>query len=165
MNVLGYGLLAFLFAFLIHFIIWKVRVPKKNQTVVLLEIFFGVLVLSVFLKGTSSFYDFLAYIFLYISLTFAYITTYSAIEVDSPSVTMILTIAKESTKDSNVGLDREAFYSRMNNEVLIVPRIKDLVKDKMIFFEKDKYRLTAKGLFLVNIFIWWRKLMNAPKGG
>ena len=161
MNVLGYGLLAFLFAFFIHFIIWKIRVPKKNQTIVLLEIFFGVLVLSVFVKGVCSFYDLLAFILLYISLTLGYITTYSAIEVDSPSVTMILTIAKESKS----GLDKEVFYSRMNNEVLVVSRIKDLVKDRMVSFEKDKYKLTAKGLFLADIFIRWRKLMNAPKGG
>ena len=161
MSVLGYGLLAFLFAFLVHFTIWKIHVPTKNQTVVLLKIFFGVLILSVFMKGACSFYDFLAFVLLYISLAFSYITTYSAIEVDSPSVTMILAIAKES----HSGLDKEVFYSRMDNENLVVPRIKDLVKDKMISYENDKYRLTAKGLFLVNIFIWWRKFMNAPKGG
>ncbi len=173
MSVLVYGICIFLFAFFLHLVIWKIRVPKKNQTIVLLEIFFTVLVLSIFMAKAFSqsnffgvawpqtLYEYLAFVLLYASLTFGYIASYSAIEVDSPSLTMVLSIAKE-TKN---GLDKEKFYSSLTDELLVIPRLKDLVSDKMVFVEKDKYQLTAKGNFLVNIFIRWRTLLNAGKGG
>ena len=87
--------------------------------------------------------------------------TYSAIEVDSPSLVMINAIAKAGKE----GLDEKLFYQMMNGDILIKPRINDLLNDKMAYLEGYKYKLTPKGRLLVRIFILYRKLLNAPKGG
>ena len=162
MIVLIYGLLSFIAAFLIHLIVWKISVLKKNQTVVLLEIFFAVSVLSVTaISAFGNLCEYFAYLFLYYSLALCYIVSYSAIEVDSPSLAMVLEIAKEGA----LGLDKERFYSRMSDDLLVIPRIEDLANDGMISKEGDKYKLTAKGAFLADLFILWRALLNAGKGG
>lgn len=173
MSVLFNGVMTFSLAFLIHFIIWKVRLPKKNQTIALLKIFFGVFIVTIFIfkkapdavffgiTTPQSFSDYLQLFLLYSSLTLAYITSYSAVEVKSPSLTMILNIAKTAPD----GLAKEKLYSIMTDDFLVKPRIRDLINDRMVCRDKDKYKLTPKGIFFVNIFIFFRKLLNAPKGG
>lgn len=161
MGILLYGLLAFILAFLIHVLIWKIRVPKANQTVVLLEIFSGVLTAAI-LVFHMVLPDLLEFVFLYGSLTLAYITSYSAIEVDSPSLTMVLNIANEMPG----GMPQEKFTALMTNELLVVPRLNDLVGDKMVRLEKGKYQITAKGRFLIEGILFFRKLLKtSEKGG
>ena len=173
MSVLLYGVPTFFLAFLIHFIIWKIRLPKKNQTIALLKIFFGVFAIAAFvfkqapdavffgISTPQSLSDYLQLFLLYSSLTLAYITSYSAVEVESPSLTVILNIAQVAPE----GLSKEKLYLIMTDDFLVKPRIRDLFNDRMVYRDKDKYKLTPKGVFFVNIFISFRKLLNAPKGG
>lgn len=161
MGILLYGLAAFILAFLIHVVIWKIRVPKANQTVVLLEVFLGVLIAAI-LVFHMALADLLGFMLLYGSLTLAYITSYSAVEVDSPSLTMVLNIAKEMPG----GLPQEKFMSMMTNELLVMPRLNDLVLDGMVRLEKGKYQVTAKGRVLTEGILFFRKLLNTgEKGG
>ena len=46
MKVLLWGIILFVLAFLLHLIIWKIRLPKR-QIRMLLLIFFGVLILGI----------------------------------------------------------------------------------------------------------------------
>lgn len=173
MSVLFYGIITFSLAFFIHFIIWKIHLPKKNQSIVLSEVFFGVLFIGIliFIKASNTvflgimppqtFVEYIEFLFLYSSLTLAYIATYSAVEVDSPSLVMVLTIAKMVPQ----GLDKEKLFSLMNDDLLVIPRINDLVSDKMVTIDKDIYKLTPKGSFFVNTIILFRRLLNLPKGG
>ncbi len=173
MAVLIYGVTAFSLAFFIHFIIWKISLPKKNQTLVLLKIFFGVFIAVVMiLKNTpklvlfgimppEGFFSYLDFFLLYIFLTLAYICSYSAMEVDSPSLTIVLNIIRVYPD----GLKRNRLYDIITDELTVKTRIRDLVKDKMVYMDADKYKLTSKGFFLANIFVFFRKLLNLPKGG
>ena len=36
---------------------------------------------------------------------------------------------------------------------------------KKAYLDGEKYRLTSKGVLFARIFIFYRKLLNAPKGG
>jgi predicted transcriptional regulator len=163
MSVLINGLLLFCIAFFIHLSVWKIHLPK-NHTKILLVIFFAVL-----LGGFSLLYNFnkfnifeyLQISLLFISMALAYITTYSGIEVQSPSLRIVLEI-KNSGK---LGLDREALDRNFNNDVLVALRMNDLVKDKMIYQDGDKFKLTPKGILLVRLLIFYRKLLNAGMGG
>jgi len=163
MNILYYEAIIFIFAFFVHLFIWRISLPKKSHTVLLLNIFFGIFAASIFLKVVllPQPADYWRLFLLHSSLTLAYIVTYSAIEVDSPSLVILLNIAKSSP----CGLSKERLYGIMSNEILVIPRIEDLVNDKMVFIDKDKYKLSPKGVFLVNIFILFRELLKAPKGG
>ncbi|MFH0731394.1 MAG: hypothetical protein V2A72_00540 [Candidatus Omnitrophota bacterium] len=160
MSVLIYGTILFLFSFGIHFLIWKVYLPRKNHTKVLLIIFFGVLSVGIWCFRKDPAFCFQLVLF-YSSLALAYIVSYSAIEVDSPSLIMILDIAKAYP----LGLTKEEFYAGFSDELLVLPRLNDLVKDGMVVLDKGLYRPTPKGVLLADIFINFRRLLKAPKGG
>ena len=172
MSVLIFGSSVFFVYFLIHLIIWKLKVPKR-QTIALLKIFFLTLVLFVIfmiissLSGQCNDYipknmsDYLHIFFLSLSLNLAYIITYTALEADSPSLVIILSIAEAGLN----GISKKEFEQKMNNDILVNPRIKDLLLDKLVYLDSNIYKLTKKGILFISIFIIYRNLLNAPKGG
>ena len=129
----------------------------------------GILFLSSISSFTSAVDDFtpqktLEYIhvcLLFVSLTLSYMITYSAFEADSPTLVMVMTIEKAGQG----GLDKKEFIQRLNDDILIKPRIRDLITDKMAYLDGEKYRLTSKGVLFARIFILYRRLLKAPKGG
>ncbi len=173
MKVLFWGSFLFCFAFLLHLIVWRIHLPKR-QTKTLLHIFFGTLLIGLFVLWSAKrilqmnmlvpgpISDYL-HIFLFVtSLTLAYMITYSALEADSPSLVMIMSIANAGSN----GLPKENFEQLLTDGILIVPRIRDLLRDKMISIEEGKYRLTSKGLILARIFIVYRQILKiSQKGG
>lgn len=168
MKVLLWGLILFALAFHIHFIIWKVHSPK-NQIKVLLQIFFGTLIIcSIGLWSFAAYLESLGFSMLdalpefihialiFISLSLAYIVTYTAVEVDSPSLVIVMNIANAGSE----GMDKLIFYTTMTDDILVKPRIRDLIDAGIAYLDGDKYRLTPKGIVLARIFIFYRKLMN-----
>lgn len=173
MAILFYGSLLFVIAFALHLIIWRIHLPKR-QTKVLLLVFFGVLgcgsfifhkyalklsILGLHPPGVMSGYF---QIWLYfISLTLAYMITYSAIEADSPSLLIIKKISEAGAS----GLSKEILEREMDDNVLIKPRLKDLLIDRMAEQNEGKYRLRPKGFLVARVFIFYRNLIRANKGG
>jgi len=169
MSTLVYGLGLFLVAFAVHLIIWRLNIPK-NQTGVLLAVFLAVLLFGIIIlwsfKGSALIFgmkaphllgEYFYIILFYISLTIAYIITYSAIEVDSPSLVMIMNIAMAGRE----GLDESAFHNRMSDKLLIVPRLHDLVASGMARKdENQRYEITGKGLKFLKIFMFYRKILK-----
>lgn len=74
---------------------------------------------------------------------------------------MILKINEAGSK----GFDKEIFERELTDDILIKPRVKDLLEDKMVYIDREKYKPTLKGILFVRIFILYRKLLNARKGG
>lgn len=160
-------------AFLIHLIVWRMRLPRK-QTRALLLIFFGVLCVALPLlphlaklcpllgmKQPVPIATYLHISLFVISATLAYIITYSAVEVDSPSLLMVLAIDRAGT----AGLSIEELHSTMNDALLVEPRIRDLILDGMAQQDGDLYRLTAKGAVMARMFTVQRRLLKSGKGG
>lgn len=173
MKVLFWGSVIFCFALLSHLVLWKACLPKR-QVKALLQIFSGTLIVGIlFLWGVPSFTpgfglfvplslpEHLHVCLFFISLSLVYVTTYPGIEADSPSLVMVLNIAGAGPE----GLSKEVLYEAMNDDLLIKPRVMDLVNGRLAYMEGDRYRLTARGTWLVRIFIFYRRLLNAPKGG
>lgn len=159
MSVLFYGILTFFIALLIHLMVWRICLPKKNRALILANIFFWTLVLgAIVLKGIPGYLD---YIVLYCCLAAAYIVSYPAMEADSPSLEIVRDIAGAGGS----GLDKSELYRIMSDEILVVARIEDLLADDLIRIDSGKYVLTSKGRFLAGIFVRFRKLLNAAKGG
>ena len=173
MKILLLSLILFFTAFILQLIVWKIRIPKR-QTKVLLVIFFGILFTGLLALKVSPYLipglgiyapkyslEYLHISISFISLTLAYMITYSAIEADSPSLVMIRAVAKAGSG----GLDKKEFEKTMNDDLLVIPRVRDLLNDKMAYMEGDKYRLTPKGVMFARLFVFYRNLLNAPKGG
>lgn len=173
MAVLVYGSLLFGFAFVLHIVCWRIRLPKR-QTKVLLLIFFGFLCVGSFIfqrytlkisifglhppADVSEYFQLVIY---FTSLTLAYMITYSAIEADSPSLLMVMRISDMG----NSGLSKEELRRNMKDSILVEPRIKDLLIDKMARTNKERYVLTRKGFLMARLFTFYRNLMRADKGG
>ena len=174
MSVLFYGTGLILIAFFIHLIIWKIRRPE-NETRALLQIFFGTLIVSTSIlcklspcvtifgiPAPTTNYEYLQLCFFFISVSLAYIATYSVLEVDSPSLVIVMNIARAGSK----GLDRNSLEQKMGDDVLIIPRVRDLVAAGMVYLDGEAYRIKPKGALLVRIFVGYRELLKkTQKGG
>lgn len=174
MGTFFWGPALFVFAFLIHFVVWKVKLPKR-QVKVILQIFSLVLIAGIIvlwnLPSTVTFFsvkppvgllEYLHISLFFASITASYIITYTALEADSPTIVMLLYIDRAGLN----GMNKKDFEQSINDDVLVKPRIKDLLKDKMVFIDKSKYKLTSKGILLAKIFILYRKLLKVDhKGG
>jgi len=174
MSVLFYGFCLVFIALFIHFSVWKIRLPH-NQTKTLLGIFSATLAIGgpilwkysadirfFGITAPATIHEYLILCIFFVSLTLAYVTTYSALEVDSPSLVMVMEIAKAGSK----GLDKNVLSQKLNNDILVIPRIKDLVIGNLVYLDGNIYKLTEKGLFIARLFAAYRKLMEkTEKGG
>lgn len=170
MRVLFCGTALILFYFFLHLIIWRIRLPERGIKV-LGQIFFWVLISGILFLWIAPFViqsfrqitpgEYFQICLFFTSLALSYAVTYSAIEADSPSIAMMMKAAGAGTE----GLNDKEFEQMMTDEILIKPRIRDLLIDKMIYLERNEYKLTFRGLLFVSIFILYRRLLNLPKGG
>ena len=173
MKILLWGFILFCISCFLDVIVWRIRIPNRQVTDVLL-IFFGTMVAGFLTSwiGPDFLYasvmdmpdnlpQYLHIAILFTSLTMAYIITYSAIQADSPSLVMVIAITKAGDK----GIAEADFERVMTDDLLIVPRIQDLINDGMVYLQGGKYRLTRKGRLFVRLFILYRGLLNLPKGG
>jgi hypothetical protein len=172
-KILLWGSLIFSFSFILHLALWRVRLPLR-QTRALLGIFFLTPAVSLpalwyagRLAGSERcclpllLPEYFHISLFCVSLTLAYVITYSAFEADSPSLLMVLAIAGAGQE----GLEEGRFSELMTEEVLVKPRLRDLLRDGLAYVEGEKYRLTPKGRAFIRIFIFHRKLLNAPLSG
>jgi hypothetical protein len=174
MMVLAWGLALFAGAFGLHLAIWRVRLPRR-QTRALVMLFLGLLAageLAFWLvtslaggRGWAALPDqpaqWLGIAVLTASMAMAYITTYSAMQVESPSLLMVLAIAKAGPQ----GLPPERLQSVLSDDLMVRPRIRDLVRDGLVVAADGRYTITGKGRRLVGIFRAYRDLLGAAKGG
>ncbi len=149
-------------AWLVHAAVWQVRIPRR-QTRAILLIFAGTLAVGLYagVHLLPGFLDCGRAALFFLACTAAYVVTYSAIEADSPSLAIMLRIARAGAG----GIAAHAVVREMSDEVLIIPRIADLVRDGMVCVSDARYLLTPKGRRFVRIFIGWRALLGLPRGG
>ena len=174
MVILFWGTILLLISFAIHLIVWRIRLPRK-QTRALVIIFYGVFSLWCLLMQNQLFfgsesklyllnqYSEYAHIFLYFCfVTFVYIGVYTLIEADSPSLLIIYHIHAAGEE----GLQKDALYESLNDNILVVPRVNDLLRDEMATLENGTYKITPKGIFMVRILLFHRWIMKVDhKGG
>lgn len=172
MKIIAWALGSLIAAFFLHWIVWKIKIPAR-QAKSMLQIFFGTLALVLAGLGIAaaagpsspwlldSWTEYLQIAFLFTAFTLAYLISYPALEADSPSVVIMLEISRAGSE----GLAMESFHQSMTDDVLVAPRLKDLLMDKMAYMEEDRYRLTKKGIWMARVFGCYRKLIDAPKGG
>ncbi len=173
MKILCYGIVLYSLAFIIHLVIWKVRIPK-NQTKALLQIFLITIItcFSIMLNLPSSFslfgipilHTFSEYLHVsifYISMMLAYVVFYSAIEADSPSLEIIRLI--DSTGKS--GAKKEDLRKIFVAMPFLESRIGSLIDDKLVCEVDGKYLPTKRGIILLHIISFYRYLFSMQKGG
>jgi hypothetical protein len=169
MRVTVFGFSLFVLAFVIHLIVWRVRLPVR-QTLWLLVIFLGALLaglaagLSVSLLrpyAPATFFECLHVVLFHVPLTLAYVAGYSLLEDDSPSVAIVKYVAAAGHR----GRAREEFRNIIRHESLVKLRLEAMVRDRLIVQDLACYRLTAKGTLLVRVFMAAQNVLGLPTGG
>lgn len=81
---------------------------------------------------------------------------YSTIEADSPSLRVNVILAEKGEK----GIDKQELLKVLNMEQFFASRIGRLVDDKMIKEIDGNYVIDTKGMVLMNIILYYRKILN-----
>ena len=126
MNVLLYSILLSAFASFLHLVIWRIRLPRR-QTNALFGIFAFVLISGIFilfrfpgliswnLLPAKNIFEIAQFIIFFTSVAAAYILSYPAVEVDSPTLIIIKAVSGAGRN----GLDKD----RLNEIVLTQSKI------------------------------------------
>ena len=169
MRIASLAIGLFLAAFLIHWIVWRVRIPRR-QTRALLLILLGMLpvgfaaaLLVPALQGVAALglWGWLQIAVFHVAMSLAYIVAYSSLEEPSPSMTLLLRVADAGKK----GCAREDLVALLQGVSPVEVRLAAMVRDTMVADLGGIYRLTPKGRIWAEVFSWWLRFLKMDKGG
>lgn len=173
MEVLLSTLLAFCALIVVQLLVWRVRRPS-GQYVGLGGLSLSVLVVSlagmyaIQLKTSGSVrllpatgVDYFNFVVLYTALVMAYMTTYSAVQADSPTMAILLRIEQAGSK----GLSLEEMLRELDDGILVMPRLDDLVTSKLVSLQGGRYVIQPRGALLAKTQKFYRALLGMEKGG
>jgi len=159
-------------AFLVHLAVWRLRVPRRQARAVVLVFLamylatVGAALVCTLAAGPrgwlpSTPFEYLHVTLFYAVMTAGYVITYSAVEVDSPTLVMAVMLMDAGA----AGLSKRELLETLTDEVLVVRRIEDLVTDRMASLEDGRYRLTRKGALLARLFDRTRGVLGVSELG
>jgi hypothetical protein len=168
MSNLFLALFVLVIAFLIHIIMWRLALPKR-QTAALLGIFFGTLaawlVASYFFAGTwftaGTLWQAVHVTLFHAACTLAYAAAYSAIEHRSPSMALLTAVADSGA----AGCTRDELLQALTDVHPVAVRLRAMEGDGMVVFRGGDYCLTRKGRAWACVFSFWQRLCSMPVGG
>jgi hypothetical protein len=159
-------------AFLMHWLWWRVRIPRR-QTALLLLIFSTVSflgVLAAWWRGRLQSFDFWVLRddweavhvgIANLAIMLAYVAAYSAIEERSPSMTVLTRVADAGQR----GRSREELQAMLLGVSPVEKRLSAMLRDGMVREQGGKVQLTAKGMAWAETFSAWRQLLRFRMGG
>ena len=170
MHLLIYSLAVFLLAFGIHLVLWFVRVPRRPYPA-LLALFalagLAAAALQPFLPAAlaafypSGFWPWAAAALFHAAGSLSYIIVYSALEQDSPSVTMV----KFTELGGPNGRARNDYNQILSDDLIIHSRLRAMVEGQLARRHGNRFTLAPKGAFWNRIFGLWMKLLGIRGGG
>jgi hypothetical protein len=153
----------FLFSFLVHLVIWRLKLPK-HQIRALLLIFAAVFSvwLVVSIARSWGLAEVLHVILYYGSISFCYVITYSAIEADSPTLSLIRFLADARTG----GRSKDEVAQFMALRPFVRARLVALARSGLIREEGSRYVATGVQPLSFRVILEFRKLYGPiSKGG
>ena len=157
----------FVLAFATHIAVWIIKPPKNKGTYLIL--IFTIIPLLLFtlilaqypiLGEEINLEDLIQGLLISLTLSSSYVMTYPLVELESPTL-KISNIIYQNKK----GVDFNSLLIRLGKDSLFYDRINDLKKEGAIKEVGNKLFLTNKGLVILKLFTFWRKLLGAEKGG
>jgi hypothetical protein len=162
------GVSLFVVAFLIHLLWWRIRLPYRQLQVLFkwFMLFFpiglgGANALGLWSSGWLVSPATAVVALLYFSLTITYVITYSALEADSPTLSLMRWVAQRPDGASEAELE-----SFMASRPFIQARLKALDVDGMTVRREGRVYLNGQPSLFFRIIIAWRVLYGPiDKGG
>jgi hypothetical protein len=159
MVVLLWGFVLFIVALFVHILIWRLHKPNKALNT-LPRVFLVVVVtgLAALYSGDSFIRSagipvlpnppaYCHVLVFYLSMSFAYIVSYTLLEWDSPTLTIVMIIAKAAQK----GVEEAELFKVADKLTFVESRIQTLVNDKIIMQKDGRYVVAPEA---INSFIF-----------
>lgn len=173
MRPLPWALVAFLLSVAVQVVVWRLRPPSTGYVG-----FLGLsaTVLSLFLAGFWSAQsaqvagagflprglpDSINFAMVYGSLVLAYMTTYSAVQGDSPTMAILARLEKSGS----AGLTFEMLLKELDDQILVVARLNDLIAGGLVRQSGGRYVMAPRGAMMAAVYAVYRKLLRMEKGG
>ena len=169
MRIAALAMTLFLAAFLLHWAVWRIRVPRR-QSAALLAILLAALpsglalvwfVPALHILRPHGFWEVVQVCTFHVAMTLAYVVAYSAIEGRSPSMTLLTYVADAGGS----GRTRAELADVLRGDDPVVLRLNALLGDRLIVEKDGEYALTAKGWAWSRCFGTFRNLLCMEKGG
>lgn len=169
MHIACFAFGLFALAFALHWVWWRVKLPRR-QSAALLLLFTIVLAVGLAASqwwpmlagwGPKGFWPCLQVAMFHIAMTLAYIIAYSALEERSPSMTLLVHVANAR----GAGRTRDELYAALSGVTPIESRMAAMTRDQMVVVVDKSYRITPKGRAWAATFGTWRRLIRLNKGG
>lgn len=173
MSALAAAPALFLFAFAAQVVIWRRRRPRA-QYAGLLRLYLGALAVATAglvvarlarLEAARGLplepLDYATFVQFYVALVLAFGTTYSAVQADSPTMSILLAVAAAGGR----GLGLAELLDRFPDRVLVVPRLDDLVAGGLARLRDGRYVIGPRGVLLARTFVVFRRVLGMERGG
>lgn len=168
---LVWGLGLFAVAIVIHLAAWRLFKPVR-QYLTLLGLYAGILVAaSVAMRMVpvaskeslipANTVEYLTFAMLYTGLAFAYVSTFSAVQADSPSLLLLLIINEAGDR----GVSRQELDEQLGDNVMIIPRVQDLITGGLAVRQGPRYVIEPRGALLAAVHTRYRAFLKMGKGG
>ena len=154
-------------AWLVHLVLWRLRLPKA-QLKALLVIFAVVWAIAALLVLTGFvglgslaagwLVDFLYFCLIYWSAAFCYVITYSAMEGDSPTLSLTRHLHRRGEK----GVSHEEVEEFFRQRPFVGARVKALVTDNIFMEESGGYRLASGKYLFFRLILGYRRIVFGP---
>ena len=158
---------AWFLAFVLHLTLWRWRLPKA-QLKALLVIFAVVWAIAALLVvtdfvGFGSFaagwlIGFLYFCLIYWSTAFCYVITYSAMEGDSPT----LSLTRHLHRRGGEGVSHDEIEDFFRQRPFVGARVKALVTDNVFIEEEGGYRLSPGSYVFFRVILGYRRVVFGP---
>ena len=161
MAVLISGLALLAIALVIHVIWWRLKVPRRQPFMLVMLLLsvavcgFAVIYAADLFPGELPLPRILLAFLLYGSGGVVYLIFFSAMEEDSPSLTLIRLISEAGPR----GVHRDELMRVIERHSYIKVRIDMMVSDGMAVETPSGLRLASQGLWLSRIVLFYRKLL------
>lgn len=162
MTTLSTTLCLLAITWVIHVALWRVRLPQ-NQTRALLLLFAIVLGgWRIFVAPSFSLIETLQVMTLSVPLFLCYVITYSAIEGDSPT----LSLMKRLDEQRHTGLHKDEVFHFFLARPFVQARIDALVRSGLVKVEGERFVIAKKPSLTFRVVLGFRKLFGPiSKGG
>lgn len=173
MRALVAALAVFLLATALQVVVWRWRRPA-GQYAALLGLHLAVVAgASVTLVAAPSlapaaarllpngWFDYANFLVLEVSLLVAYATIFSAVQADSPTMIILLRVEAAGAR----GVSRADLLTELTDELLVGPRLEDLLTGGLARREGGRYVIGPRGALFAGIVGGYRSLLGMERGG
>ena len=158
---------ALFLAWIVHLAIWRWRLPRAQlkALLVIFAVVWALAALSVLTGFVGAwsfaagwFVGFLYFCLIYWSAAFCYVITYSAMEGDSPT----LSLTRHLHRSGDKGIPHEEIEEFFRQRPFVGARVKALVADNVFIEEQGGYRLSPGSYVFFRVILLYRRVVFGP---